>query len=105
MEREVNQKGRKQGNGTPPGGVDPAPPARRAGAFCRRPGELLVERGEEVVGHFPRAPVDRARADLGELAADARLGQVAQARARAFALERHLRAAFAESRRAARSLE
>src|SRR6267154_1954726 len=94
LQREVEEDREEQRAGHPPGRVDPAFPGRRGGAFGldRGPGELLVERGKEVVRHFPRDPVDQARADLGELAPDAGLGGVSQARARAFGLERNLRA-------------
>src|SRR6266545_6756079 len=74
LEREVDEERYEQRARHPPGRMDPAPGrrGRRLGGPGRGSGELLVERCEEVVRHFPRDPVDQPRADLRELAADAR---------------------------------
>src|SRR5688572_28036600 len=58
--------------------------------------DLLVEVAEEVVGHFPGGGVDQARADLRELAADARLDVVGKAGGLAFRCEAHVSAALRE---------
>src|SRR6266545_2067942 len=107
LEREVDEERYEQRARHPPGRMDPAPGRRgcRLGGPGRGSGELRVEGCEEVVRHSPRDPVDQPRADLRELAADARSRGIGQPGSRAFGPERHLRAALAEARRPARSLE
>src|SRR5437764_11370693 len=75
---------------------------------CKRlPGRGLFRRGtgghqrdesvEEIIGHLARRPVDQARADLRQLAADLRLDAVAQDSLVALVFERDFGAAFGET--------
>src|SRR5438876_5160108 len=66
LEREVDEERYEQRARHPPGRMDTAPGRGgcRLGGPGRGSGELLVERCEEVVRHFPRDPVDQPRADL-----------------------------------------
>ena len=60
---------------------------------------------EEVLRDLSRRGVHQPRADLRELAADARLDRIAQHGFLAVGLELHLGAAFAEARDAALAFE
>src|SRR5215210_5069736 len=75
------------------------------GALCMQLAHLLVEVAKEIVGHFPRRGIDQARADLRELAADARLDVVGELGRFTLRRQAHLRAALGESRGTALAFE
>jgi len=103
LQREVDEEREEQRTGHPPGGwiLLSAAAGVAPSGLTAAPRAFSLNAVKKSSAIFLATPSINTRADLGELAADGWLWRVSQTRARAFCLERDLRAALAESRGAA----